>query len=84
MLVSSYLWTYGVCDGSNKSTITGLPGGLRLGNRHFTDGGNGSKYWSSTTAVPEIFSYIFNLSNYTSGVNNILIKDGLSLRCIKD
>ncbi|HBE39798.1 MAG TPA: hypothetical protein DDW27_01065 [Bacteroidales bacterium] len=70
---------------NNSSNFTALPGGLRYHDGNFRDLGFGGYWWSSTQYSDSraYFRFIFHEDSTIYKFNN-LIRNGFSIRCLKD
>jgi len=73
-------------NATNTSLFSAIPTGYRDNNGHFdqTDLGNWTSWWSSTSLYSDFaFRFYIGYGNM-SGVMELVINEGIPLRCIKD
>ncbi len=84
---TSTLWNAPNAGATNESGFSGLPGGNRYGNGPYNGIGNEGLWWSSTEFFPTIPNPWMRLLvsyNASSGRANYGVRDGLSVRCLRD
>ena len=72
-------------NGTNESGFTGLPAGFRFDDLEFNALGSNFYWWSSSSNRIAAWSCTmdFNSCNIILA-DDILMRDGLSIRCVKD
>ncbi len=72
-------------NGTSSSGFVGLPGGMRYGHGVFYDIGKGGYWWSSTDAgVRHSWYRLLNYGIDSTGRNYGHVKQGCSVRCLRD
>jgi uncharacterized protein (TIGR02145 family) len=80
-------WSIANTDASNKEGFTALPGGYLFLEQNFMDISKAGYWWTSTEGQYSLSAITMDLNPYNGFIgikNGMDIKNGLSVRCIKD